>query len=248
MLKKLLIVISAFAIILMLAFTYLTARFIDHEEIMRAKIEAQQLKANRDSLLSEVAKRDTLQRKFQDQVSDLRGEAKTLRVQVARLERERAQQQLTVRRLRSKHDLLRKLKEEFPEMAYSDLGVTEVYDEEEDVSIEYLLVPLRFSETFIIDHQNSESYEAQRDKFLQVDSLQQCVIVLQDTIFRLEKENRLAYETGYNEAYAEFKTVNEKYIKLLEKPPQVSMGLGLPNWAWMLGATAGGVFLGTKIK
>jgi len=245
-LEKLLIAISVFAIVLMLALTYLTARFIDHEEILQAKAEAEQLRASRDSLLTEVTKRDSLQRELQTEVSDLRSAADTLRAHVFELEQERAENQLTVRNLRRKEDLQQRFRETFPEVASSDWGVTEVFNENANLDIEYLLTPLWFAETFIIDHQNAKSFEAQRDTLMVLDSLQTQVIALQDTIFRLEEKNKLAYQDGYNEAFTKYEVLNGKYIELLQKPPQVSMGL--PSWGTILLSTAGGVILGTQIK
>ena len=246
MLKKFLIAVCVFAVLLLVALSYITARFVDHEEIMRAKTEAAQLRASRDSLRVEVANRDAQQRVLQTQVSQLQGEAKELRTRVNELEQERVEKQLTVRRLRRKTDLLHRLKETFPEMAYSDWGVTEVYNEDEDIHIEYLLVPLWFSETFIIDHQNSELYRAQRDTLWALDSLTTQVGVLQDSIFHLERENRLAFQNGYDNALAKYEALNEKYINLLQKPPKIT--LGLPKLGWVAASAAGGIALGVLIE
>lgn len=246
MLKKLLIAVSLFAIVLMLALSYVTARFIDHEEILRAKTEAEQLRASRDSLLFQVAERDSVEKVLQARVGNLLMEAETLRAHVAELEEIRKEMQLSVRRLRRKEDLQARLVETFPEMAAENWGVTKLRDEVEDVEIEYLLVPLWFSETFIINHKNAESYKAQRDSLKMLDTLQTEVIALQDTIFHLEQANRIAFQTGYNAAFAKYETLNGKYIDLLQKPPQIKMGL--PRWTTLFVTAVGGVVVGTQIK
>ena len=51
-----------------------------------------------------------------------------------------------------KRELKQRLLENFPESGGSDWGVKDVFNEENGIEIEYLLVPLWFSETFIIDH------------------------------------------------------------------------------------------------
>jgi chromosome segregation ATPase len=245
-LKKFLIAVCVFAVLLLVSLSYITARFVDHEEILRAKTETAHLRASRDSLRVEVANRDAQEHILQTQVSRLQSEANELRDLVDELEHERAEKQLTVRRLRRKTDLMNRLRETFPEMAASDWGVTEVYNEDEDVSLDYLLIPLWFSETFIIDHQNSESYRAQRDTLCAIDSLTTQASVLKDSIFYLERENRLAFQNGYENAFAKYEACNEKYINLLQKPPKIT--LGLPKLGWVAASAAGGIVAGILIE
>jgi seryl-tRNA synthetase len=206
----------------------------------------QQLRASRDSIKTVVALKDSMQSVLSERVEDLDSETDRLRREVQELEEERARNQLTVRNIRKKEDLQNRLAETFPEMAESDWGVTEVYNEEFDVGIEYLLVPLWFSETFIIDHQNSESYKQQVSRFVEIDSLHQQVSVLKDSLFVLEREKAEAFENGYNEAYSRYEDINEKYINLLEQPPSIE--LGIPKWG-IIGASVGaGVLVGTQIN
>lgn len=246
MLKKLLAFVIIFAVLLLAALSFITARYIDKEEILRAKREREELRAQRDSILTLVARKDSMQKQLQIQVDTLKTETAYLRNKVDSLEEKRQEEQLAVRFIRREEDLQQKFKETFPEMAYSDWGITEVYNEEEDVSLRYLSIPLWFSETFIIDHQNAESYREQRDKLLQVDSLQQRMVTLKDSLFLLETQKRLAYETGYNDAYAKYDSLNQKYIDLLQKPPQIKVGW--PNWGTIIGATAVGTLVGTQIE
>ena len=55
MLKKLLIAVTVFAVLLMLALSWITARYVDQEEILRAKTEMDRLRATRDSIYAFVA-------------------------------------------------------------------------------------------------------------------------------------------------------------------------------------------------
>ena len=246
MIKNLLIAVTVFAVLLMLALSYLTARFVDQEEILRARTEASGLKAARDSIYALVARKDSLQEILQEEVINLQGEATLLRKQVAALEEERKQQQLQVRQMRKKEDLQKKLSKTYPEMGKEPWGVTEAYDSENDVSIEYFMIPLWFTETFIIEHQNSENYKKQRDKLLTLDSLQAAVITLKDSVYRLEIEKSLAYKAGYDTAYSKYTALNEKYIELLQKPPSVD--LGFPSWGTIVGSAAVGVLVGTQLE
>jgi hypothetical protein len=214
------------------------------EKIQQAELEMQKLRSMKDSLQLIVAFRDSLESIIGVQISSTKDEAEILRREVQRLEEERKEKQLTVRSLRKKEDLQNKFKETFPEVANSDWGVTEVFNEKYGVGIEYLLIPLWFNETFIIDHNNSKLYQAQRDKLFLVDSLNQFVIVLQDSVIVLEKLNRKAYEDGFNTAYGQYEDLNQKYISELQK--------GKIDWtlqaAGFIGGGIIGVLIGKEIK
>ncbi len=244
MLKKALVGVSIFAVTVMLALSWITARYVDQEEIRRAERERAEMKAMRDSLYAVVAVKDSMQKILQRDIEVLRSEANTLRDQVHLLEQIRASQQLSVRNIRKKEDLQARLRETFPEMAYSRWGVTEVFDES-GVGIEYLLVPLWFSETFIIDHQNAQNYLKQRDKLLELDSLQVAVDVLQDSLLVLEREKSLAYRAGFDDAFAKYDTLSQRYIQLLKKPPQIKFGL--PQLGAVVAGTAVGLATGVMV-
>jgi hypothetical protein len=173
-------------------------------------------------------------------------ETATLRQEVRELESRRQVAQLSVRRLRQPAELLERLRTTFPEMAGSAWGTTEIMDDSEApaIGVQYLLVPLWFSETFIIDHQNSKSYLAQRDRLHNVDSLQQRTIALKDTIIVLEKEKTEAFRVGYDSAYKKYEALNEDYIKVLKNP---RVALKLPGLAAILGSAAAGVAVGAVV-
>lgn len=111
---------------------------------------------------------------------------------IIKLEKARREEQTGVGGLYKPEELLNKLRETFPEFAHSDWGVTEIYKKEYDLSIEYLLVPLWFSETIIIDHQNSENYKRQLDQMVMADSLRTALVVLQNLVLQLEEEKAIA--------------------------------------------------------
>lgn len=245
-LKTGLIIVSLIAGMLAIGMSYLLGRGIDREEIQRARLEMHQLRASRDSIQAIASLKDSLQSLLGNQVKQLHSEANRLRVEVQELEQERKKNQLTVRSISKKEELQNRLVKTFPEMAQSDWGVTEVYNEENDVGVEYLLIPLWFSETFIIDHQRAESYLKQRDKLFALDELHQQVDVLQDSLLLLERQKAQAYQSGYDDAYAKYEDINGKYVNLLEKPPAVN--LGFPKWG-IIGASVGaGLLVGSQVN
>lgn len=244
-LKKVLLVVAVFAVVLLVALSYILGKTDNSAEINRNRLELERLRASRDSIKTVVAFKDTMQKMLQQQISVLQSEREALRGQVEAIEEQRAQGQLTVRNLRKPEDLLKKLRETYPELAESDWGVTEVYNAANQVSIQYLLIPLWFSETFIIQDQNSAAYKEQVEKLLLLDTLGQRVGVLQDSVLVLEIQKSKAYKSGYDEAFAKYELVNAKYDSLLKRPPQFKVGI--PNkWTFIGGAltgAAGGVLL-----
>jgi len=245
-LKKIFIVVVMFAVVLLVALSYILGKTDNSAEINRNRLELQQLRASRDSIKTVVAFKDTLQRILQQQISTLQSEREALRGQVEMIEEQRQQGQLTVRNLRKPEDLLKKLRATYPELAESDWGVTEVYNAENQVAIQYLLLPLWFSETFIIQDQNSAAYKEQNEKLRLLDTLGRRVGVLQDSVLVLEIQKSKAWKTGYDEAFTKYEFVNAKYDSLLKRPPQFKVGI--PNkWVFFGGAAVGalgGITLG----
>lgn len=246
MLKKALIAVSVIAGLLAITLTYLLASNINKEEINRAKLEMQQLRTSRDSIQTVAAFKDSLQTLMQAQVNRLESETDLLRNQVKQIEEDRQRDQLTVRSIRKKDDLQQKFAETYPEVARSDWGVTEILNEEQGVEIEYILIPLWFAETFIIDNQNSLSFEKQVNLLNSVDSLQQEMVVLKDSLFVLEKQKAEAYKNGYTDAFSKYEALNEDYVQLLQKPPSIEWGL--PKWGVVAAGVGGGILLGTQLK
>lgn len=245
-LKKVLLVVVIFAVVLLVALSYILGKSDNSAEINRNRLELERLRASRDSIKTVVAFKDTMQKMLQQQILALQSEREALRGQVEAIEEQRQQGQLTVRNLRKPDDLLKKLRETYPELAESDWGVTEVYNAANQVSIQYLLIPLWFSETFIIQDQNSAAYKEQNEKLRLLDTLGERVGVLQDSVLVLEIQKSKAYKSGYDEAFAKYELVNAKYDSLLKRPPQFKVGI--PNkWVFLSGAVtgvAGSVILG----
>lgn len=212
------------AIILALTVAHLWTRLGAEAAIARAETEARMLSEQRDSILSIVARNDSLQRELSLVRTSLEAEADVLRDRIAMLESERVETQLTIRRLRRSDELQARFASTFPEMAASNWGVTEVVDEVEGVGIEYLMVPLWFSETFLIDHENAEAYRAQTESYASLVGVQDRVVVLQDSVISLERQSRDAYQLGYDNAFTLYQNLNREHIDLLRQP-RISLGI-----------------------
>ena len=170
-------------------------------------------------------------------------EAERLRDSVTALERRRAAQQLTVRRIRTVGVLQDRLRAAYPELGDAAWGLMTVpLDDGDTLGLEYLLVPAWFAETFVIDHANAQSWRAQKDRLLAVDSLRLAITALQDSVTRLEAANAAAYQAGYHAAYAGYRDLSQRYIAELNKPR-----IRLPSAIALLGAVGVGVVVGRAI-
>lgn len=246
MVKKLLIAVSIIAVVLMVVLSYISGRYLNQAEISAARQQMQQLTTTKDSIDRIIAAKDSAQEQLSLRIKTLESTLDETRNNVDSLETVREVKQLDVRDIRTPKDLMVKIAETFPEMASSDWGVTDVYNKKYDVSIEYLLVPLAFAETFIIDKYNSANYRQQRDSLLMVDSLNRQVSSLQNNVLTLERDKTEAYKFGYNDAFAKYDTLNSKYIDLLQKPPQLD--LGWSGFGWAAGSAAVGFIVGSVVK
>jgi len=241
--KRTVLWLGVIVVIVAVGIGVLTSRSIDHAEILRARLAAARLEAQREMLQLEVARRDSVQRVLEGKVDTLQVQAQGLRDEVARLEAARAESQLAVRLLRTPADLLVRLEETFPEVGGDLWRRTEVADRENDVTLEYLGAPLWFFETFILDAQNAASYRAQRDRLQDLAALQVEVVDLPASVITLGREKEGLYQAVYDSCYAEYSTLNDKYVALLEKPPQVKIGGG---WLVPLVAAGAGVAIGSQ--
>lgn len=245
MLKQLLGFVVLVAVASMVALSFLTARYIDKDEILRAQTEMRTLADERVQLQARVAALTAQQAELETKIQGLQTDVAAKEKHIAELEVARKEAQLSVRRLQRPAEIEAKFKETFPEVAGSKWGVSRIRDEENNVEIPYLMVPLVFSETFVIDHQNALSFRAQRDVYQQVAALQHEVIGLKDNVLALEKEKSAAFQQGYDKAFALYTDLNAKYVELLQKPPKVEFKP--PNLLSSLGGALLGIAIGAKL-
>ncbi|MGE5860621.1 MAG: hypothetical protein ACM34J_08700, partial [Ignavibacteria bacterium] len=208
------------------------------------------LQNQRIELLALVSKKDSIQKVLEEKVADLKSEVEQKEAEVESLEKSRQIAQLNVRKLETANDLEIQLMETYPQVKESMRRIEVPVKGLAGVTLEYWSVPFRFSETFLIEHQNSENYKNQRDRLKDVTSMQEKIIVMTEKITVLEKEKSEAYKNGYDSAYVKYMDVNEKYLKLLNNPPTVEFGLPQIG-AIAIGTAvgfAGGVALGSASK
>lgn len=229
--------------IVLVAAAYFFGSSANKEEIARVEAQMRDMKFQRDSIRTFAAFKDSMQNILQQRITELETDAGNLRDQVKLLETVRKKEQLDVRMLKTPDDLKNKFSSTFPELPAEKIKLFEEYISEADISLKYFGVPLWFSETFIIDHNNSINYEKQKEKLGMLDSLNQKVISLHQNVLVLEKEKSEAYKVGYDSAYTHYMEISKLYINELEKPR-----FELPHWGAIIGGAAAGILIGTKIK
>ncbi len=225
--------------------SFLAAKFMNQQEILRAKQEMEVLRAKRDSLETQVAHRDSVITVLERSTTSLTVQIDSLREQVDELERQRRRAEAKAFRLFKPEEYIRQFEEFYPEFAHSGWGFREIYNEEYQVTIEYFMIPTQFTTAFIQDHIDAVSYRKQTDKLRAADSLWQVVATQQQRIITLERENRQAYQKGYAEAFAKYEEINRKYIHRLENP---QVKLGIPSATTLVGSAAVGFLVGSLVK
>jgi uncharacterized coiled-coil protein SlyX len=88
-------------------------------------------------------------------VSGLEAQVDSQRAEMEVLNQRLDDTRLSVGNLRRNTGLTARFQRSYPELARTDWGLVDVYDESSRQWSEYLVVPLWMSETFILDHQNA---------------------------------------------------------------------------------------------
>ncbi len=118
----------------------------------------------KSALASRFADRETelleAQSQLKAQVAGLEAQGDSMRTEIETLDRRLAATRLTVSGMPKKTGLAQRLRTSYPELAQTQWGVIEVYDEGARGYVEYFAVPLWMSETFILDHRNASQCRA----------------------------------------------------------------------------------------
>jgi hypothetical protein len=112
-------------------------------------------------------------------------------------------------------------------------GITELYDDREGISLEYIFFPAFFAETFMIDHENALNYKQQVGKLAALDTLNTQVITLKDSVFVLERQKSVAFRTGYDSAFTKVRGAQRGLHRVPEESEGRNQvpGLGWRSWA-----------------
>ena len=235
---------TVLAVLTMLALTFITARYIDKEEILRVEIEMEELQQQKSDLETQVdglaQKQDELNQSIQSKNEEITANKNA----IAQLEQQRADKQLTVRRLNTEDELENSFAQAYPQVVDAkNFGIVQMsIDEELNLKLPYYIIPAWFTETFVIEHDTMLTYKAEIETYKANEELYGSVLELKDQVLKLETEKTTAYQTGYEEAYEKYELLNQEYIKLLKQPPTIE--IKPPSFWTAMGGTLLGVALG----
>lgn len=221
-----------------------TARLWARDEIHRIERQADSLRSQRDSIVAVTAVRDSMKQVLDRTLDSLGVEASTLRTRVASLEERRAAAQLGVWRLRTNDATEQMFRTAFPEFAGA-MRATDLAPNDGDPPLRYLMVPTNFARSFIVYRNNSESFEAQRDSLLLLDSINLEMHGLEDSVRLLGELNERVLRIGYDSAYAKYDQLRNDYVKVLGQP---RFTFNVPTVATVGGALALGIVAGLAVR
>ncbi len=224
MLKKIAIFFASLAVTTMVALAYITARYIDQEEILRAQNEMQDLRQEKVELESKIATLNSQQEELNKVNQRYLQEIESNKQTIAKLEQERSDNQIQVRALKTENQLEEKFAQTYPQVVGAkNFGITQinVSDTEQSINLPYFVIPAWFVETFIIEHNSMKNYQSQINEYQRNEKAYGTVLELKDQVLRLEAQKTIAYQDGYTKAYIKYESLNQDYIDLLKKPPTV---------------------------
>lgn len=242
MLKKFAIFAAVVAVTTMVALSFITARFIDQEEILRVQNERQELIDRNAELNSKVDNLTAEQEALNADIDLRNAEIEQHKTTIAQLEKERRENQLKVRSLRTEDELENKFAKAFPAVTGARFfGITQIEDADEGITLPYYVIPAWFVSTFIEDNTNATTHLKEIEEYKANEALYGSVIDLKDKVLKLEAEKSAAWKEGYDDAFAKYLALNDEYVDLLKKPPTVEFK---PPSLW---SSLGGLVLGIAI-
>ena len=247
MLKKYGIFAVALAISTLVSLSLLTARFIDQEEIDRVNHELVLLKNEKIDLEERVKELDSAQADLMTEIDQKNTEIAANKQKIAKLERDREENQLNVRQLNTEDALEASFAKAYPQVINAKhFGIVhKAIDDEGLLTMPYFVIPAWFTETFVIEHNNLEAYLKEIEEYKANEELYGNVIDLKEQVLALQTEKTTAYQDGYEEAFEKYEALNKEYIALLKQPPSVEVKA--PSLWPMLGGALIGITLGVGL-
>lgn len=246
MLKKFSIFITVVAVFALIALAYVSGRYVDKKEILRAQNEMQALKQQHVAIQEKVAALTQQKQSLNAEIDSKNLLIKENQEKIAKLERERSAEQLQVRKLRTEDQLENTFLQTYPQVSHAaNVGISHITDTKTGISLPYLVVPAWFSETFISEHKAKETLTKELTHYQQNETLYGSVIDLKNKVLVLEEEKSTAYQNGYENAYARYEDINQKYVDLLKIPPKAQCKM--PTKLALLGCSALGIAVGVSL-
>ena len=171
---------------------------------------------------------------------------------IAELEEETAGGRLTVRRIDTRAAILDAFKKTFPDLSTgADFGIVKIYDEVEGLNQDYLSLPVMYSQTFIIEHNELVNARAEIQERKDIEALYGNAIDLSNKVIDKDKEiaglkdkNTIVYKEGYEAGYARTVELRDDLESCYKEPRFKMPGVG--TLALCAAGVGGGIYLGTQ--
>ena len=247
MLKNFAIFAAVLAVTTMVALAFISARYIDKEEILRVETQMKKLQQQKSALETHIEELDQNLAELNQTIQSKNAEIDANKSAIAQLEQERVDKQLTVRHLSTEDELENSFAQTYPQVVDAkNFGIVQMsIDDELNLKLPYYVIPAWFTETFVIEHNTMLTYKAEIETYKANEELYGSVLELKDKVLKLVTEKTIAYQTGYAEAYQKYELLNQEYIILLKQPPIVE--IKPPSFWPTMGGTLLGVALGFGI-
>ena len=212
MLKKFAIFAAMLAVFTMVALAFISARYIDKEEILRVETEMKALQQQKSDLETHIDELDQKQDELTQTIQSKNAEIAVNKNAIAQLEQQRADKQLTVRRLNTEDELENSFAQTYPQVVNAkNFGIEQMsINDELNLKLPYYVIPAWFTETFVIEHDTMLTYKAEIETYKANEELYGSVLELKDKVLKLETEKSTAYQTGYEEAYQKYELLNQE--------------------------------------
>ena len=190
MLKQFAIFSAVLAVLTMVALAFLSARYIDKEEILRVQTEMKALQQQKSDLETQVDELDQKQAELNQTIRSKNSEITANKNAIAQLEQQRADKQLTVRRLNTEDELENSFAQAYPQVVDAkNFGIVQMsINEELNLKLPYYVIPAWFTETFIIEHNTMLTYKVEIERYKANEELYGSVLELKDKVLELETQ------------------------------------------------------------
>ncbi|MBI9071540.1 MAG: hypothetical protein JEY94_08065 [Melioribacteraceae bacterium] len=189
-----------------------------------------------DSLESIVQKLQLKGNNYQNRID-------SLEVEIVNLKTENEKMIDEVADLFQPGELVDEVRNTFPELKTSPIGIARVKHPETGFMIRTFQLPLQFVATFIADHKELENAKKQITALGDINFTYKSYVALKDSIITLKEEKAAEYKNGLDYGMQKYESLVKEYISTLKNPPKIEF----PSWTTTIISGAAGVAAGILI-
>ena len=214
------------------------------EEIIGLRLDAAETAKQKENLDKDVEAMTADKKKHLAKIGKLEDEVKVNIDYINDLEKAAREKQLKIRGIDTSIESLNLFVETFPEFSRDKgFGMVDVVSEKTGIKRSYLSMPIFFTETFVIEHNNLETAEKELLKYQENEELYGDARALRMKVDRQSDRIQAVLTDANNACHIRTEALRDRYINQLEKPR-----FELPGGAKMVGCAALGIGASWAIK